>query len=149
MVPFVFVCRPLNTAKYGASFYNCWKLSLKVFHVEGILIGFTRFAEKAPAVGFVFKWIFKRRLQRRRFSVDWPYFWKRLPFRAQTTVSVTFFILDMQNQAYAGVLFDMLLLFLLLLTAKQSKFFILLQKIISSSNENPLWANTYLFSRNL
>ena len=57
---FVFVCRLLNIAKYVVCFYNCWKPSLGVFYTGGVLRGFDRFMEKAPAVGFLFKQSFDR-----------------------------------------------------------------------------------------
>ena len=63
-LPFVFVCRLLNTAKFVACFYNCWKPLLGVFYTRGTLRGFSGFAEKAPAVGFLFKQSFEKRLRR-------------------------------------------------------------------------------------
>ena len=88
----MFVCRPLNTAKYVVSFDNCWKLLLNVFHIGGILTDFAGFGGKPPVVGFLIKQIFKRRLQCRCFSVDCSYFWEHLPCRVQTTVSILFLI---------------------------------------------------------
>ena len=59
-LPFVFLCIMLNTAKYVVCFYNCWKLSLRVFYTRGVCRGFDGFAEKAPVVRFLLNKVLRR-----------------------------------------------------------------------------------------
>ena len=47
-LPFVFVCRSRNTAKYVFCLCNCWKPSLGIFCIRGVLRGFARCAGKSP-----------------------------------------------------------------------------------------------------
>ena len=94
----VFVCSLLNTAKYVVYSYYCWKPSLGVFYIGGVLRGLDGFGKNAPAVGSLLKQSFEKKIRCGCFLfvtfvvffVDLQDFWEHLPCKAQTTVSVYF-----------------------------------------------------------
>ena len=58
----VFVCSLLNTAKYVVYSYYCWKPSLGVFYIGGVLRGLDGFGKNAPAMGLFLKQSFEKKI---------------------------------------------------------------------------------------